>query len=107
MRALADEIEGWIAENGVIGIEDPIHVYLSCVRARHALGDAAKAKEPLESGQALLLARADRILDSDARASYLEEEPINRALLQWSPEDQNVDGAPANGNDTARSPRTG
>jgi hypothetical protein len=85
MAALANEVEAWIAQHGVVGIEDPINAYLSCVVARHALGEAAAAAALLDAGRDLLITRADRIADPDARRGYLERVPVNRALLHWRP----------------------
>ena len=95
MRELATEVDGWIAANGVVGIEDPITVYLSCAAARRALGEDENASAQIEAGRALLLERAGRIADPDARRSYLERVPANRALLAWRSDEGSVDAPEA------------
>ena len=83
MNARAEEIEGWIEEHGVEGIEDPIRTYVNCARAHLALGNDGAAAASMQAAHDLLATRAERITESEARRSYLEQVPANRAVMEW------------------------
>jgi tetratricopeptide (TPR) repeat protein len=83
MHARLEEIEGWIREHGVEGIEDPIRTYLSCAYAHVALGNDTAATASMQAAHDLLTVRAERITAPEARQSYLEQVPANRAVMHW------------------------
>ena len=80
--ARTDEILAWIEAQGVGGIEYPLRVYLACVDALDAAGQAARAAEVLAAAAAFLQERARRISDESTRQSFLEKIPVHRQLRE-------------------------
>lgn len=63
------------------GAQRPLRVYMACFQALRAAGDA-RAEALLERGYWLLMARAARIQDENARRSFLQNIPIHREVTQ-------------------------
>jgi tetratricopeptide (TPR) repeat protein len=69
-------------ECGGEGPEFPQRDYFLCAQVLAAAGDDAAAREALHAAAALVLARADKILDPALRQSFLERVPINHQIMQ-------------------------
>ena len=61
--------------------EEGLRVYLTCYQALQAAGDR-RARPLLENAHQLLQERAARLTDTARRQSFLENVPVNRAILQ-------------------------
>lgn len=77
------EIQEWIRDHQGEGLENPFAVYLSLAKAHCYLGNVEESVEAISAGYALLMTRAERISDDEARHSYLHVVPSNRALAEW------------------------
>jgi adenylate cyclase len=85
--AHVDEIEAWLAEQGVSGIEYPVQVYLACYHVLDALAAGSpalrgRAEAVLQAGYDLLITRRDAIGDDRARRQFMENIPFNRVLYE-------------------------
>jgi tetratricopeptide (TPR) repeat protein len=80
--ALAEGVAAMALRTRGGGMEElEANLYLLLGDALGALGDGAQAEELLAQGREVLLARAARIADPDARAGLLGAHPAHRALL--------------------------
>lgn len=62
------------------GTEEPLRVLLTCCRVLTSAGDS-QAQKILEEAYALLMERADKILDEDLRARFLENIPAHKEVM--------------------------
>ena len=74
-------ITAWLEEQGVDGVELPIHVYLTCYRILQALAPPVRGQPVLAAGYRLLHQRANAIHDEAMRQRFLTQGPFNRELL--------------------------
>jgi hypothetical protein len=64
-------------------MDDPAHVYLTCVRVLEAAGDP-RAQAVVEIAYAWLQERAAKIRDEESRVSFLRNVPANREIVaEW------------------------
>jgi len=82
-RQHLEQLQTWTNECGGDGIEDPVLVYLSMAQAEIALGNPDGSEQAIKDGYELIMQRAARLGDSEARRSYLENVPVNRRLIAW------------------------
>lgn len=80
-RRLVWFIGRWLETNGPEGIEEPLRVAETCVRALEALGEREAADRLVRASATLLHERAAKIASPDYRHSYLTGVAFNRALL--------------------------
>jgi tetratricopeptide (TPR) repeat protein len=81
-KAEIDECLAWMEPHGGLGINDPVRLYLTAYQVLDAAGDKKEAAKAKETGQAFIQHRAEKIRDLGLRASYLENVPVNKTLLQ-------------------------
>lgn len=79
-RASVEPILTMINERPLEGLEEPMRVYHTCYQMLAATGDA-QAVPLLTMAYTQLQARADRIQDAQARASFLHNVAAHRALV--------------------------
>jgi tetratricopeptide (TPR) repeat protein len=97
-RELVTAIWNYLRQQGAQGIEFPVRAYLTCADIFDALGDSEMSCAAVEEGYRELIQRADKISNSDWRASFLENVPEHRAILdRW----KQLAGLPA-GNSTTQ-----
>jgi len=77
-----DECLTWMKPHGGLGIHDPVRLYLTAYQVLDAVGDTKAAAKAKKTSQAFIHHRADKIADLGLRTSYLENVPVNKALLQ-------------------------
>ncbi|MFN8440657.1 MAG: tetratricopeptide repeat protein [Caldilineaceae bacterium] len=80
--AQVTQIQRWIEQHGIEGIEFPIQLYLHCTRVLQAAGESAQAQSVLETGYQLLNERATKIQDPQLRQSFLQAVPFNRQIAE-------------------------
>jgi class 3 adenylate cyclase/tetratricopeptide (TPR) repeat protein len=80
--AYAEEALGWIAEQGVDGIEYPLRVYLAAADVLTAAGQGERVPSVLGAAHELLQARAGRIRDPDTRQAFLGHVRLHHCLLE-------------------------
>jgi tetratricopeptide (TPR) repeat protein len=71
----------WLKPHAALGINDPVHLYLTAYQVLQAAGETEKAEEVLVDGQALIRHHAENIYDLGLRASFLENVAENKELL--------------------------
>jgi class 3 adenylate cyclase/tetratricopeptide (TPR) repeat protein len=76
-----DELLSYLALITLDGAEEPFRVYLTCYEILSAAADP-RAEGVRDRAARLLITRAERIHDPQARRQFLEEIPIHRALLE-------------------------
>jgi len=81
-KAEINECLTWMEPHGGLGIHDPGRLYLAAYQVLAAAGDDKSATQAKETGQAFIHHRAEKISDLGLRSSYLENVPVNKALLQ-------------------------
>ena len=64
------------------GAEEPQRDYYVCSQVLSRIGDVEGARRALRSAYDLIIARADRISDSEIRDSFLQRVPINRQIVE-------------------------
>lgn len=79
-RACLQELEEGIEQNGTDGIEELALVQITRARASLELGDAERYACLIREAYATMMGRADKLVDVEARRSYLESVPVNREL---------------------------
>jgi hypothetical protein len=89
VQALLHEIEDYIDNAGLEGIEEPVVALLSIARAHKMLGNDTKYVSRLEQAHALVMQRAARIEDAEASASYLTRVPANVEIRRRYDEQKN------------------
>lgn len=71
-----------IQAHGTAGIEQPSLVYQTCANVSGALGDVQSARLAVEQGYRELVARADKITNTEWRESFLVNVPEHRAMVE-------------------------
>lgn len=82
VRSLLEKLEHGIVDEMPEGLEDPPGAWLSIVMAYDALGEPGNAARAASAGYEMVMDRASRISDEEARRSYLECVPANRQLVE-------------------------
>jgi anti-anti-sigma factor len=80
-KAEIDSCLAWLKPHGALGVNDPIHLYLTAYQILQAASDEEGAEEVLQAGLALIRHHADNIDDLGLRTSFLENVPENKELL--------------------------
>ncbi len=75
-----EELMAWLTSHGTAGIEYPVRVYVTCIHALEALSDHERARLALLEAYALLMERANKIVDPELQDSFKERVPFNREL---------------------------
>ncbi|OQY48895.1 MAG: hypothetical protein B6242_01090 [Anaerolineaceae bacterium 4572_78] len=92
------QIQYWLAEHGIKGIEDSLHVYLTVYRVFQKAGLDEQAQVTLKEAHALLMEKADRVGNDAWRESFLGNVSVNREILQaWEQTDLNPQSLPLRG----------
>lgn len=69
-------------ECGGEGPEFPPRDYFLCYQVLQTAGENELSQKALQSAYNLVMARADKIIDSDLRTSFLERVPINHQIIE-------------------------
>jgi tetratricopeptide (TPR) repeat protein len=80
------EITAWVRANGMVGVEYPLEVYLTCYQILTALptatpADHQQARTLLTTAYEALMKQADGISDKALRLSFLEKVKTNQAIV--------------------------
>jgi tetratricopeptide (TPR) repeat protein len=75
------EILDYLEAHTLAGAWEPFRVYLTCYQVLQAAQDS-RARDILQIGYRLLLARADKIGDPAIRRRYLEEVAVHREIVE-------------------------
>lgn len=78
--ALVAEILDYVAENGLLGLVEPILLLLNCETVLTATGQNEKARQVLRQAEAWVQMIADRISDDEVRHAFLHNRPDNQLL---------------------------
>ncbi|MEX1020620.1 MAG: tetratricopeptide repeat protein [Litorilinea sp.] len=78
--ALIDEVLDFTAENGLVGIVEPVLLLLNCETVLSEAGEAERANNTLSQASEWVQTIADRISDEDVRAAFLHNRPDNQRL---------------------------
>lgn len=78
---LVEEILTWIEANGTAGIDNPLWVYLTAYKILCATNNLKRAQTVLESGHAILMARANRISNPKLRRKFLENVKTHQDII--------------------------
>lgn len=79
--ALAREALAMLDACGGEGPEAPHRDYFACGQVLAATGDGAGAARAYGEARRLVLLRAEKLVDPELRRSFLEEVPLNRAIM--------------------------
>ena len=78
----AAEIWTYLQEHGAKGLAFPVWAYQTCADIFDALGEPERSRAAVEAGYRELMTLAERISDSEWRASFVENIPEHRAIVE-------------------------
>ncbi|HEY6103215.1 MAG TPA: hypothetical protein VI007_08335, partial [bacterium] len=78
----AAEIWTYLQEHGIKGLAFPVWAYQTCADIFDALGEPERSRAAVEAGYRELMTLAERISDAAWRASFLENVPEHRAMVE-------------------------
>lgn len=81
--AAVEQILSYLDEESLVGLNEPLRVYLTCYTVLHTLHDP-RAEGVLHRASALLHEQAARIEDPSMRQSFLERVATHRTIVQLS-----------------------
>lgn len=82
-RELATEAWNYLREKGPAGMEHAMLAYARCAEVMDALGEPEQVRLIVEAGYRELMQRAGKIRSEAWRQSFLENDPFNRAMVDW------------------------
>jgi hypothetical protein len=80
--SLVEQVLDYLAYQPLEGVDEPIQIYLTCYHVLRGLGDDLRAGDVLQQAHNRLMVNAEKIVDPAIRATYLENVPSHRALMQ-------------------------
>jgi hypothetical protein len=72
----------YLQEHGTKGMTFPVWAYQTCADIFDALGEPERSRTAVEAGYRELMTLAEKISDSEWRASFLENVPEHRAIVE-------------------------
>lgn len=86
--AHVEEALAWIHQHGIIGIDEPMRVFCTCIRALQASREHERAQAVLREAHTVLMERAGRIEDPELRRSFLTNVRENKEIVELSQQNQ-------------------
>jgi tetratricopeptide (TPR) repeat protein len=81
-KQCAEELWGYLKENGSNGMELPMLSYLTCAEVFREVEDIEKLDAATHEGHEVLMEMAEKISDPDMRRSFLENVPEHRTMVE-------------------------